>query len=91
MHMGGFEKLQFDKASICSTIPIDAVVIKAEQPVLHPKGLIEIPSLHSVIQAMSMLCKKKGRNCFVYVKFPLGMVDYNHNRLKQLQLYHIIN
>ena len=56
---GGFEKLQF--ASICSTAPIDAVVFKAEQPVVHPKGLKEIPSLHSVTQAISMLCKKKKK------------------------------
>ena len=47
MQGGGFEKLQFDKApSICSTVPMDAVVFKAEQPVVHPKGLKEIPSLH---------------------------------------------
>ena len=54
---GGFEKLQFDKApSICSTVPKEAVVFKVEQPVIHPKGLKEIPSLHSVTQAISMLC-----------------------------------
>ena len=61
MQVGGFEKLQLDKASICLTVPIDAVVFKAEQPVVHPKGLIEIPSLHSVIQAISMLCKKRKK------------------------------
>ena len=37
---GGFEKLQFDKAtSNCSTVPMEAVVFKAEHPVVHPKGL----------------------------------------------------
>ena len=37
---GGFEKLQFGKApSICLTVPMEAVVFKAEQPVVHPKGL----------------------------------------------------
>ena len=37
---GGFEKLQFDKApSICSTVPMEAVAFKAEQPVVHSKEL----------------------------------------------------
>ena len=58
MQGGGFEKLQSHKApSICSTV--QAVVFKAEQPVVLPKGLKEIPSLHGVTQAISMLCKKK--------------------------------
>ena len=39
----GFEKLQFHNApSICSTVPMEAVVFKAEQPVVLPKGLKEI-------------------------------------------------
>ena len=89
MQGGGFEKLQFHKApSICSTVPMEAVVFKAEQPVVLPKGLKEIPSLHGVTQAISMLCKKKEESIdsFVHIKFPFGMVDYNG--LKQLQLYH---
>ena len=67
---------------------MEAVVFKAEQPVVLPKGLKEIPSLHGVTQAISMLCKKKevSIDSFVYIKFPFGMVDYNG--LKQLQLYH---
>ena len=39
MQEGGFEKLQLDKApSISSTVPMEAVVFKAEQSVVHPKG-----------------------------------------------------
>ena len=39
MQWGGFEKLQLDKApSISSTVPMEAVVFKAEQPVVHPKS-----------------------------------------------------
>ena len=77
MQGGGFEKLQFDKTPSNSTVPMEAVVFEAEQPVVHPKGLKEIPSLHSVTQAITMLCKKKKIDSFVYIKFSFEMVDYN--------------
>ena len=57
MQGGGFEKLQFGIApSICLTVPMEA----------------EIPSLHSVTQVISMLCKKEevSIDSFVYIKFP---------------------
>ena len=67
---------------------MEAVVSKVEKPVVHPRGLTEIPSLHSVTQAISVLCKQKevSMKIFVYIKFPFGLLDYNG--LKQLQLYH---
>ena len=39
MQGGGFEKLQFDKApSICSTVPMEAVVSRQKQPVVHTRN-----------------------------------------------------
>ena len=64
---------------------MEAVVSKVEKPVVHPQGITEIPSLHSVTQAISVLCKQT-KIFFVYIKFPFGLMDYNG--LKQLQLYH---
>ena len=37
---------------------MEAVVSKVEKPVVHPQGLTEIPSLRSVTQAISVLCKQ---------------------------------
>ena len=67
---------------------MEAVVSKVEKPVVHPQGLTEIPSLRSVTQAISVLCKQTevSMKIFVYIKFPFGLMDYNG--LKQLQLYH---
>ena len=52
---------QFDKApSICLTVPMEAVVFKAEQPVVHPKGL-KIPSLNSATQVIRIMYKKRSK------------------------------
>ena len=67
---------------------MEAVVSKVEKPVVHPQGLTEIPSIRSVTQAISVLCKQtevRMKN-FVFINFPFGLMDYNG--LKQLQLYH---
>ena len=60
---GGFENLHYDKCPpTCTSLhPIEAVVSKAEKPVIHLK---EIPSLHTVTQAISMLCKNKNKSNF---------------------------
>ena len=67
---------------------MEAVVSKVEKPVVHPQGLTEIPSIRSVTQAISVLCKQTevSMKNFVFIKFPFGLMDYNG--LKQLQLYH---
>ena len=86
---GGYEKQIYDEnPPIFTSISMEAVVSKVEMPVVHPKGLKEIPCLRTVTQAISMLCKKEEVSIdnFVYIKFPFGMIDYNG--LKQLQLYH---
>ena len=39
----------------------------------------EIPSLRSVTQAISVLCKQTevSMKIFVYIKFPFGLMDYS--------------
>jgi len=57
---GGFEKLKYDhNPSIRAGFPIEVVISEVEQPVVDPKGLKEIPSLQTVIQAISLLYQKK--------------------------------
>ena len=77
MQGGGFEKLQFDKVPICSTVPIDAVVFKAEQPIVHPKELKRNSFSPQCNPGKCCVKKKKKKSidCFVYIKFPLGIMD----------------
>jgi len=68
---------------------MEVVVYEIEKPVVPPQGLTQIPSFHSVPQAISVLCKQTevGVKRFLYgIRFPFGLMDYTG--LKQLQSYH---
>lgn len=69
--------------------PMEVLVSQIEMATVHPGSLTEIPCCGLVTRAISMLCKKResvGSDSYVYVKFPLGIFDYNG--LKDLQNYH---
>ncbi len=67
---------------------MDIVISEVAKSVVHPCGLTEIPSLTSITKAKSLLCKQTEVSVkkFIYIKFPMGLMDYNG--LKQLQWYH---
>ncbi len=83
------EKLCYDNAPIISaSLSMDIVISEVAKSVVHPCGLTEIPSLTSITKAKSLLCKQTEVSVkkFIYIKFPMGLMDYNG--LKQLQWYH---